>query len=75
MLCYPMNLIELAMKSFIDRNPKEKAVEEAFAGLACNGYQSDRPDPADDVFLVAERLKRQQVQGETPPCLKGPNVD
>ncbi|MDX9681877.1 hypothetical protein QMK56_10250 [Pseudomonas protegens] len=45
------------MKSFIDRNPKEKAVEEAFAVLARNGYESERPDPADNVFVVAEQLK------------------
>ena len=45
-------------KSFIDRNPKEKAVEAAFAALARNHYESDRPDPADNAFAVVERLMR-----------------
>lgn len=51
-----------AVKSFIDRNPKEKAVEEAFATLARNGYESARPDPADNIFSVAERLKSRRDQ-------------
>ncbi|MNP24859.1 hypothetical protein D3C76_1176390 [compost metagenome] len=55
------------MKSFIDRNPKEKAVEEAFNSLARNGYQSERPDPADSVFSVVERLKRQQAEEKAAP--------
>jgi hypothetical protein len=55
------------MKSFIDRNPKEKAVEEAFAVLARNGYESERPDPADNVFVVAEQLKRQLDQVKASP--------
>lgn len=50
------------MKSFIDRNPKEKAVEEAFKTLALNGYQSERQDPADQIFAVAERLKQRLAQ-------------
>ncbi|ENB9666094.1 MULTISPECIES: hypothetical protein [Pseudomonas] len=58
------------MKSFIDRNPKEKAVEEAFATLARNGYESARPDPADNVFAVVERLKRQQGLTEAAPELR-----
>lgn len=45
-------------KSFIDRNPKEKAVEAGFAALARNNYQSDRPDPADNIFAVVERLSK-----------------
>lgn len=45
------------MPTFLDRNPKEKAVEEAFQELARNGYESNRPDPADDIFAVIERLK------------------
>lgn len=61
------------MKSFIDRNPKEKAVEEAFAVLARNGYESERPDPADNVFAVAERLKCEQNQtDESPPAPESP---
>lgn len=55
------------MKSFIDRNPKEKAVEHALAVLARNGYESERPDPADNVFVIAEQLKRQQDQAEESP--------
>ncbi|MGY2190851.1 hypothetical protein [Pseudomonas pergaminensis] len=57
------------MKSFIDRNPKEKAVEEAFAVLARNGYESERPDPADNVLVVAEQLKRQQDQVKASPSV------
>ncbi len=55
------------MKSFIDRNPKEKAVEAAFTALALNSYVSQRPDPADDVFVVVERLKRKISQSSPPP--------
>ncbi|WP_448632580.1 MULTISPECIES: hypothetical protein [Pseudomonas fluorescens group] len=58
------------MKSFIDRNPKEKAVEEAFAALARNGYESARPDPADNVFAVIERLKKQQDLAKAAPDLR-----
>ena len=47
------------MKSFIDRNPKEQAVEESLRELAKNGYVSHKPDPADNIFEVATRLKRQ----------------
>ncbi len=57
------------MKSFLDRNPKEKAVEESFAALARNSYESERPDPAGNVFSVAERLRRQQNQTESSPSL------
>ncbi|MGZ0701483.1 hypothetical protein [Pseudomonas piscis] len=61
------------MKSFIDRNPKEKVVEEAFAVLARNGYESERPDPADNMFAVVERLKYQQNQAEeSPPAPESP---
>ncbi|WP_323614891.1 hypothetical protein [Pseudomonas putida] len=49
------------MKSFIDRNPKERAVEKAFAELARNGYESCKPDPADKIFEVADRLRREAV--------------
>ncbi|WP_412462253.1 hypothetical protein ACK2SD_12085 [Pseudomonas sp. SC11] len=55
------------MKSFIDRNPKEKAVEEAFNSLARNGYRSERADPADRVFSVVERLKRQRAEEKASP--------
>lgn len=55
------------MKSFIDRNPKEKAVEEAFATLARNGYESARPDPADNIVSVAERLKSRRAQARATP--------
>ena len=57
------------MKSFIDRNPKEKDVEEAFNSLARNGYKSERPDPADRVFSVVERLKRQQAEEKASPSV------
>ncbi|MNF02706.1 hypothetical protein D3C80_2018970 [compost metagenome] len=56
------------MKSFIDRNPKEKAVEEAFAALARNNYQSHRPDPADNLFAVAERLRGEKRQDKALPA-------
>ncbi|WP_248741637.1 MULTISPECIES: hypothetical protein [unclassified Pseudomonas] len=42
-------------------------MEEAFAVLARNGYESERPDPADNVFVVAEQLKRQQDQVKASP--------
>lgn len=51
------------MSTFIERNPKERAVEQAFQELAKNDYVSNKPDPADDVFKVAEKLKRQVTQG------------
>ncbi|MHB2081325.1 hypothetical protein [Pseudomonas asiatica] len=46
------------MKSFIDRNPKEKAVEQAFLELAQSDYVTMAPDPADKAFEVAGKLKR-----------------
>lgn len=49
------------MKRFIDRNPKERAVEKAFAELARNGYESCNPDPADKIFEVADKLRREAV--------------
>lgn len=61
------------MKSFIERNPKEKAVEESLRDLARNGYVSHKPDPADNIFEVAARLKRQskrrQVDVESSPSI------
>ncbi|WP_117139592.1 hypothetical protein [Pseudomonas amygdali] len=45
------------MSTFIERNPKERVVEEAFRILAENGYISTRPDPADNIFEVAEKLR------------------
>ncbi|MGG7598700.1 hypothetical protein ACQ4OD_16880 [Pseudomonas sp. WC1] len=50
------------MSTFIERNPKERAVEEAFHELAKNGYVSIKPDPADDVFKIAEKLKRRAAK-------------
>ena len=50
------------MSTFIERNPKERAVEEAFAELAKNGYVSTTPDPADNVFEVVEKLKKLALQ-------------
>lgn len=61
------------MKSFIDRNPKEKAVEAAFATLARNGYVSERADPADNVFSVVERLKRERDQADA--MLTSPEIN
>lgn len=46
------------MSAFIERNPKEKAVEEAFRELAENGYVASKPDPADNVFEIAEKLRK-----------------
>lgn len=53
------------MISFLERNPKEKAVEEALHELALNGYESKRPDPADNIFAVVERLKLQGVEANS----------
>lgn len=47
------------MKFFIDRNPKEKAVKQAFLELAQNGYASIAPDPAEKASEIAHTLKRQ----------------
>ncbi|MBD8088574.1 hypothetical protein IFT48_01020 [Pseudomonas fluorescens] len=47
------------MKTFIERNPKEKAVEDSIKDLASAGYISKKADPADSIFEVAARLKRQ----------------
>ncbi|WP_201171047.1 hypothetical protein [Pseudomonas sp. S31] len=53
------------MSTFIERNPKERVVEEAFRILAENGYISTRPDPADKIFEVAEKLRlRAQLSRE-----------
>jgi len=50
------------MKSFIDRNPKEKAVEQAFLELAQSGYVTTAQDPADKAFEIADKLKRQATE-------------
>lgn len=44
-------------------------VECNYPALARNSYESERPDPADNVFSVAERLRRQQNQTESSPSL------
>ncbi|WP_156675906.1 hypothetical protein [Pseudomonas sp. Leaf58] len=61
------------MKTFIDRNPKEKAVEESFAVLARNSYVHQTEDPADKAFVIADRLKRQsrrkKLHAESTPSI------
>lgn len=59
--CYSESITkqDFAMKSFIERNPKEKAVEDSFTAYARAGYPAGKADPADNVFDVVARLKRQ----------------
>lgn len=47
------------MKSFIERNPKEQAVEESLRDVASSGYTLQKKDPADNIFEVMDRIKRQ----------------
>lgn len=47
------------MKSFIERNPKEKAVEDSMKGYANAGQIGRKNDPADHLFEVVARLKLQ----------------
>lgn len=44
------------MKSFIERHPKEKAVEDSMKGYANAGQIGRKNDPADRIFQVAARL-------------------
>lgn len=57
------------MRSFIDRNLKEKAVEQTFLELAQSGYMAMAQDPADKAFEIADKLKRQatKLQGAKIP--------
>lgn len=50
------------MSTFVERNPKERAVEEAFEELAKNDYVSTKPDPADNIFEIAEKLRRRAMK-------------
>lgn len=50
------------MRSLIDRNLKEKAVEQAFLDLAQSDYVTMAPDPADKAFEIAVKLKRQATK-------------
>ena len=50
------------MSTFIERNPKERAVEKAFQELAKNGYVPTKPDPADNIFEIAEKLRRRAMK-------------
>ncbi|AXH60155.1 hypothetical protein [Pseudomonas amygdali] len=61
------------MKSFIERNPKEQAVEESLRETASSGYTRQKRDPADNIFEVVARIKRQskrrQVDAESSPSI------
>ncbi|MFJ2379510.1 hypothetical protein A1395_22315 [Pseudomonas protegens] len=50
------------MSTFVERNPKERAVEKAFEELAKNDYVSIKPDPADNIFEIAEKLRRRAMK-------------